>query len=62
VFYCVIWNEIRVVSVVDGFRNMSVSRLGGFWIINRSRKLMNPLFSYVGLGFIYVGVSGLCVY
>jgi len=58
----VIWKEIRVVSVVVGFRNMPVSRLGGFWIINRSRKLMNPLFSYVGLSFIYVCVSGLCVY
>ena len=38
-----------VVSVVVGFLNMLISRLEGFLIIKRSRKLMCLLFSSVGL-------------
>jgi hypothetical protein len=46
--------KLVVASVVIGFRNMSISSLDGFRIINRSRKLMHLLFSYVGLDFIIV--------
>jgi len=46
--------KLMVVSVVTGFRNMSISRLDGFRIINRSKKLTHPLFSYVGLSFMFV--------
>ena len=42
------------VSVVVFLQNMSVSMLDGFRIMSRSRKLIHPLFSYVGLSFIYV--------
>ena len=41
--------KLIVVSVVVGFRHMSVSRLVGFRIIKRSRKLMLLLLSCVGL-------------
>ena len=46
--------KLMVVSVVIGFRNMSISRLDGFRTINMSKKLTQPLFSYVGLSFMFV--------
>jgi len=50
-----------VISVVVGLRNMSISRLDDFRIISRSRKLMHPLFSYVGLSFLFVCIWFMCV-
>ena len=41
--------KLIVVSVVVGFRNMSISILGGFWIIVRSMKLILLFCSYVGV-------------
>ena len=41
--------KLMVVSVVVGFRYMSISRLNGFRIIKRFRKFILLLFSYVGL-------------
>jgi hypothetical protein len=43
-----------VVSVVVGLRKMSISRLDCFQIMRRSRKLIHPLLSYVGLSFMLV--------
>ena len=42
-----------VVSVVVGFRSMSIYSLFGFRIMRRSRKLIRPLFSCVGLSFMF---------
>jgi hypothetical protein len=41
--------KLIVVSVVVGFRYISISRLVGFRIIKRSTKFMQLLFSCVGL-------------
>jgi hypothetical protein len=38
-----------VVSVVVGLRKMSISRLGVFLMISKSRKLTYPLVPWVGL-------------
>jgi hypothetical protein len=40
-----------VVSVLVGLRNMSISRLVWFRVVDRSRKFIQLLFSYVGLSF-----------
>jgi hypothetical protein len=50
------WYERKMVfvSVVVFLQNMSVSMLDGFTIMSRSRKLIHPLFSSVGLSSIYV--------
>jgi len=57
------WFEKKLmdVSVVAGLWNMSISRLDGFRIISRSRKLMHRLFLYVGLSFMFVCIWFLCV-
>ena len=47
-------NKLKFVSVVAGLRNMSISRLDGFRIMSRSRKLIHPLFSFVGMSFMSV--------
>ena len=56
------WYEKKLidVSVVVGLW-MSISRLDGFRIISRSRKLTHPLFLYVGLSFIFVYIWFMCV-
>jgi len=46
--------KLMVVLVVTGFRNIPILRLDGFQIINRSKKLLHLLFSYVRLGFMFV--------
>jgi len=58
------WFEKKmiVVSVVVGLQNISISRLDGYWIISRSRKLIHPLFSYVRLSFMFVGILFMCVF
>ena len=43
-----------VVSVVVGLRNMSISRLDGFRIMRRSRKVIDPLLSCVGFSYMFV--------
>jgi hypothetical protein len=53
--------KLMVVSVVIGLRNMSVLKLDDFRIISRARKLTHPLFSYVGLGFVFVRIWFMCV-
>jgi len=64
ILYSMSWFEkkLMVVSVVVGLQNMSISRLDGFRIISRSRKLIHPLFSYVGLSFMFVGIWFMCVF
>jgi len=59
-----VWFEkkLMVLSVVVGFWNMSISRLDGFRIISRTRKLIHPLFSCVTLSFIFVGIWFMCVF
>ena len=44
----------KAISVVVGLRNMSISRLGGFPLTIRSRKLIHPLLSYAELNFMSV--------
>ena len=46
--------KLMVVSIVIGLRYISISRSKGFRIMSRSRKLVHPLFSYVGLSFMSV--------
>jgi hypothetical protein len=43
-----------VLSVVDGFQNMSISRLDAFQIISRSRKFIRPLLWNTELSSIFV--------
>jgi len=43
-----------VLSVVVSLRSMSISRLDGFRIMSRSRKLIHPLLWYVRLNYMYV--------
>ena len=51
-----------VVSVVVCLRNTSISRLGGFRSVRRSRKLIHPLLACVGLSFMFVfGIWFMCV-
>jgi hypothetical protein len=54
--------KLMVVSVVVGLQNTSISRLDGYWIISISRKLIHPLFSYVGLSCMFVGILFMCVF
>ena len=57
-----------VVLVVVGFQYLSISRLGGFRIIRRSRKFMQLLFFVCGIKLkvwvylVYVFVDGIRVY
>jgi hypothetical protein len=53
------WFEKKLmdVLVVAGLRNMSISRLDGFWIISISRKLIHLLLLYVALSFIFVHID-----
>ena len=46
--------KLMVLSAVVGLRIMSISRLGCFRIMSRSRKLIHPLFSYMALRFMSV--------
>ena len=46
--------KLMVVLVVVSLQNISISRMDGFQIKNTSRKLIQPLFSCVGLSFVSV--------
>jgi hypothetical protein len=43
--------KLNVVSVVNGLRNMSISRFVCLCVIVKSRKFIYTLLSYVGLSF-----------
>ena len=54
--------KLMVVSVVFVLRNMSVSRLDGFRIMSRQRKLIHSLFSCVPELYVCMYLVYICIY